>query len=276
MFFPKIKTKKSKGFSIIEALVVIFIFVVITVSFYSTFSGGTYLIINAKNRLGAMAIANEKMETLRNMAYSDIGTTNGAPEGILLESEDVVENTRQYHIETSVAYVNDNFDGQYPDDTVPGDYKKATIIVSWGERGEKEKVYFYSSFVPPGLEVAVPGDGILSINVFSDQPGGTGIPNSSVHIVNVDTGLDTTVNTDSVGNIILIGDKIQDSIQKYQIYISKTDHETVNTMPPYPDTPYSPIDVHASVITGSLNIINIVQNKLATLKVSTSNYLMNR
>lgn len=272
-----IKNNKHKtlnvcsGFTIVEGMVVIFIFALITVSFYSVFSLGVRLIADAKNRLGAMALANEKMEIVRNIAYGDIGTVGGAPDGVLLENEDVIENTRQYHVQTSVQYENDDFDGQYPDDTVPGDYKKVTITISWN--GGTKEVRFVSTFVPPGLEVAVPGDGILSINVFSDQPGGAGIPDSSVHVANSDTGLNTTVSTDSNGNIILIGENIKDSIQKYQIHVSKSGYEEVYTMPPYPDTSYSPIDVHASVITGSLNVINIVQNKLTNLKISTSNYL---
>lgn len=274
MFFPETKTKNNKGFTIIEALVVLFIFVLVVISFYSIFSVGVRLIADAKNRLGATAIANEKMEIIRNIAYSDIGTINGTISGNLADDEDVIENTRQYHVHTLVLYKDDAFDDEYPDDTIPGDYKKVVITVSWNAgNGRMEAVEFSSKFVPPGLEVANSGDGILSINVFSDQPGGTGIPDSSVHVTNASTGLDTTVSTDSGGNIILIGDKIKDSIQEYEITIEKNGYETVNTMPPYPTTSYSPIDVHASVVTGSLNVSNIVQNKLANLKISTSDYL---
>jgi hypothetical protein len=271
----KIKNTK-KGFTIIEALTVLFIFVLITLSFYSIFSVGLRLIADAKNRLGAMSIANEKMEIVRNLAYTNIGTVLGTVTGNISDDEDVIENTRQFHVHTLVLYKDDAFDGKYPADLIPNDYKNVVITVSWsGINSVTEKVELSSRFVPPGLEVINPGDGILSINVFSDQPGGTGIPSSSVRITNGDIApvLDTTVNTDSTGNIFLIGDKIKNSIQKYQIAISKSGYEIVNTMPPYPDTPYSPIDVHASVVIGSLNIINIVQNKLAILKISTSDYL---
>lgn len=274
MFFPKTKIKNNKGFTIIEALVVLFIFILVVVSFYSIFSVGMRLIADAKNRLGATAIANEKMEIIRNLDYNDIGTVEGAITGDLIDDEDIIENTRQYHVHTLVLYDDDAFDGEYPTDVIPGDYKKVVITVSWNAGdGRMETVEFSSRFVPNGLEVANSGDGILSINVFSDQPGGTGIPDSSVHVVNTSTGLNTTVETDSEGNVILIGDKIKDSIQQYEITLEKTGHETVNTLPPYPTTSYSPIDVHASVVTGSLNIINIVQNELVNLKVSTSDYL---
>ncbi|MEI6588005.1 MAG: hypothetical protein WCO05_03595, partial [Candidatus Moraniibacteriota bacterium] len=36
---------------------------------------------------------------------------------------------------------------------------------------------------------------------------------------------------------------------------------------------YDPIDVHASVVTGSMNVKNIVQNELASIKISSVNHL---
>ena len=264
----------ENGFTIIEALVVLFIFALITVSFYSVFSVGLKYIIDSKNRLGAIAVANEKMETIRNLAYDDVGIQDGAPSGNILQDEDVTENTKGYHIHTDIIYRDDSLDGVYPTDTVPNDYKRVTVTVSWyGFSNEAEKVELTSRFVSPSLEVANSGDGILSINVFSDQPGGTGIPSSEVHITNSDIGLDVTTDTDNGGNVILVGSNIKDSIQKYVITLTKDGYEAVSTMSPYPVTSYSPIDVHASVVTGSLNVANIVQNKLANLKVSSVNYL---
>lgn len=272
------KTKKNCGFTLIEALVFLFIFVLITVTFYRVYAVGTRFIIDSKNRLGALSVANEKMEIVRNLKYDSVGTIHGTVSGSIPESEDVVENTKQYKVETSVIYIDDPLDGlEYADTVWFEDYKQVTIVVSWnGGTGGQESVQLVSRFVPPGLEVKHTGDGILVINVFSDQPGGTGIPNSTVHVANSDTGLDNTYHTDDTGNITLMGDKIRDSIQKYQISLSKEGYENVSTMPPYPQTPlYNPVDVHASVVTGSVNVANIVQNRLAQLKVDTVNFLDN-
>ncbi|MFA6047197.1 MAG: prepilin-type N-terminal cleavage/methylation domain-containing protein [Parcubacteria group bacterium] len=270
----KIKKNNSSGFTLIEALVFLFIFVLITITFYQVFTLGTKYIIDSKNRLGAITLANERMEMVRNLSYANIGTVNGTISGNIPQKQDVMENGRTYSIKTEVVYVQDPLDGVAPADVAFEDYKKVTIIVSWNssQNGSGE-VRLTSRFVPPGLEVANPGDGILSINVFSDQPGGTGISNSTVHVVNTQTGLDTTLETDSAGSLMLMGNKVTESIQKYEITVSKSDYETVATMPPYPDSPYNPVNTHASVAIGSINVANIVQNKLSNLKVKSVDYL---
>jgi competence protein ComGC len=271
----KMLNDKRKGFTLIEAMTVLFIFVLITMTFYSMISIGSRHIINAKNRLGALSLANEKMEIARNVPYDDLGTDNGEVEGVLLEDEDVSKNTRQYHVSTSIVYVPDDFDGVFPADVAWNDYKKVEITVSWNTGdGTTDEVVLVSRFVPPGLEVADPNAGILMINVFSDQPGGTGISGADLHVVNTETGLDTdTPETGSDGSYMLMGQRVTDSIQKYQITVTKAGYETVQTLPPYPDTAYYPIDVHASVVTGALNVVNIVQNKLTDLTVESVDYL---
>ncbi|HAI74050.1 MAG TPA: hypothetical protein DCS28_03300 [Candidatus Moranbacteria bacterium] len=269
----KIKNKNS-GFTLIEALTLLFVFSIITLSFYSVMSVGLRYIQDSKNRLAALAVANEKMEIVRNLKYDDVGTT-GAGTGSLPEDEDVTENGKTFHIDTVVGYDDDDYDNNYPADVIPGDFKQVIITVLWGDAGlgGNNSVELKSRFVPPGLEVANTGDGILSINIFSDQPGGAGIPDSSVHIINNDTVLDTNQTTDSSGNVILIGPNIQDSIQKYEIIVSKNGYETVATMPPFPDTNYNPTFVHASVVSGGVNVANIVQNELADLDIDTVDYL---
>lgn len=281
------KTKKYKNFStvsgrpaftLVETLVFLFIFVLVTVTFYRVYSAGIRYILDSKNRLGALSVANEKMEIVRNLKYDSIGTVNGAVSGSIQDEEYLTENAKQYHVSTLVEYIDDPLDGAgLADEIWYTDYKRVTTTVHWNNGvGGQESVKLVSRFVPPGLEVKNAGDGILAINVFSNQPGGTGIPDSAVHVVNGDTGLDTTVRTDDSGSVTLMGDKITNSIQKYQIFLSKSDYETVNTMPPYPETSaYNPVDVHASVVTGSMNVFNIVQNKLASFKVNTVDYLNN-
>lgn len=276
----KINTKyqilnTKRGFTLIEALLILFIFSLITVTFYSLISVGTHYIQDSRNRLGALAIANEKMETIRNLSYNNIGTVGGEIDGNILQDETVTENTRSYNVHTLIEYIQDPLDGlNPPSDLAFEDYKKVTVTISWGD-DPSSQVKLISRFVPPGLEVVNPGDGILAINVFSDQPGGTGIPHTNVRVVNHDTGLDVTKETDDGGNVVFLGDKVTDSIQKYEITVTKSGYESVSTMPPYPATSYNPVDVHASVIGGTLNVTNIVQNQLGNLKVSVVDYMNN-
>ncbi|HLN19382.1 MAG TPA: hypothetical protein VK255_04420 [Patescibacteria group bacterium] len=262
------KIKKTLGFTLIEALTLIFIFSLITITFYQVLTVGSRYIIDSKNRLGAVSLANERMEMVRNLSYNDIGVIDGQIDGNIPADQEVMENGKAYQVITAVEGVDDSLDGGYPGDSAFIDYKKVTITVSWGSG----QVSLTSRFVPPGLEVADPNSGILFINVFSDETG-AGISHSSVHIVNTETGLNTTLETDNSGNLTIMGNNVTQSIQKYQITVSKSGYETVSTMSPYPETPYVPTNIHASVIVGAVNVANIVQNQLTDLTIRTEDGL---
>ncbi len=276
--FVKTKIKKyNLGFTLIEGLIMVFILALITVTFYNVISIGTRAIISSKNRLGAVALANEKMEIARNLKYDNVGVISGVCSGTIPQDEDVTENGKKYQVHTYATFVDDPFDGTLggsPNDVAYHDYKQLDITVSWDNGGSDHgSVKVSSRFVPPGLEVATVGDGILAINVFSDQSGGAGVAGASVHVFNPDVSIDEVVQTDASGSVMLLGAK--ESLQKYQITVSKSGYETVSTLPPYPATTYNPVDTHASVIGGTFNTTNIVENKVANIKISTIDYLGN-
>jgi len=277
MFLKKRIRKYSAGFTFIESITFILIFVLIVVTFYNVIAVGTRAIVSSKNRLGAVALANEKMEIARNLKYDDVGTVGGVCSGIIQQDENITENGKTYHVYTYASFVDDDTDGVLsgtPNDLAFHDYKKLEIIVSWDNGGtDHGSVKTVSRFVPPGLEVATVGDGILVINVFSDQDGGAPVAGANVHVVNSDVGIDEVIQTDAAGNVTLIGAK--ESQQKYQITVSKSGYETVNNFAPYPITSYNPVDVFASVMAATLNTTSMIENKVANMKISTVDYLGN-
>lgn len=260
----KFFSKKKSGFTLIEMLVFIFIFSIVSLAFYQTLVTGIQVALDSKNRLGALALANEKMEITRNLKYEDVGTVGGVPDGILPELETVVANGISYKVKTFVQYVDDSFDGVDPADLVSEDYKRVKITVSWEKSasGTKE-VDLVSRFVPPGLEVAS-GDGVLSVHIIDSA--GNGVPQADLHIVNNSVSPAVNINqpTDGNGNLILPGAK--QSIQGYAISVSKTAYERVDTVA-LGDVAYSPIDVHASVMTGLLNTKSIVIDLVSNLTI---------
>ncbi len=277
LVFKKIKTKNGKGFTLIEALTLVFLLGLLTVTFYNVMMLGMRYIAASKNRLGAVAVANEKMEIARNLKYDDVGTIDGFCPGVIPQDEDITESGRKYHVHTYAKFIDDAYDGTFngsPNDIAYNDYKKLEITVSWNVGGSDQgSVKVVSSFMSPSLEVATPGDGILSVNIFSDQSGVVPVSGATVHVVNTDVGINDTASTDSSGNVMFLGAK--ESLQKYHITVSKSGYETVTTLPPYPTTAYNPVDMDASVISGTINTTNISQNKLADLKIATLDYLGN-
>lgn len=265
--FSKIYAKPA--FTLVEALVLLFVFSVITLTFYSVFTLGGQYIIESKNRLGGVALANERMEIIRNLKYDDIGIVGGIPSGNIPAEEDVVESNHSYHVKTFIQYVDDPFDGISPIDL---DYKRVKVTVSWkGVGGKDSDVSLVTRFVPPGIEQNLAG-GTLSINIIGSD--GIGVPQALVHIVNGDVSpaIDLNVMTDDTGNLMLPG--AQQSIQGYYITVSKDEYETVETIDPTAVT-YSVIDTPASVIENMLNVKSIVEDKLVDLKFSAVDYLDN-
>lgn len=256
----------------IEALVFLFIFSVITVTFYSAWSLGTSYIVLTKNRMVASALANEKMEVIRNLAFEDIAHTTGFPAGNLLQDEDIVRSGGTYHVHTQIVNRDDDFDGMLggsPNDVDFIDYKDVKLTVSWGSMGQS--VTRSSRFVPAGIEQSAAGLGILVINVSSDKDGGALVSGATVRVQNTALGYDETNTTDSLGRLMLVG--VPEAIKEYVVTVSKSGYETVTTLPPYPTTAFNPTHEHASVVELAINTANIYQNELANLRVETKDFL---
>ena len=257
--------RHPRGFTLIEALTLLFIFSIITVTFFQMYATGTRLIIESKNRLGATALANQKIEIIRSIDYSTIGTINGIPAGDIPEYETINVNTVRYRVHTAIQYVDDAFDGKSggsPSDAIPNDYKRVKISVSWGAMGTDQTVALFTTIAPLGVETSV-GGGVLSINILDST--GFGVPSASVRIVNSEASVDVTMQTDATGNITLPGAPA--GTQKYALTVSKGGYYGTVTYPPYPTSAYNPVDEHASVAAGVLNQKSMVMDRYANITV---------
>ncbi len=268
----KTAIKSKNGFSILEVVSAIFIFSIITLAIYGSFSAGLKSLSRSKHRISASELANEKMEIIRNMSYGDIGTVGGVPSGVLLQNETVWKSNQKFNIHTFVRYADDPFDGLDgdPEETVPTDYKEVKVEVTWTELEAGQGVKVVSKFVPDGAETDV-GGGTFRLNVMNGS--GLGISNAEVDIVNNEVDPPVSINTftDSYGSVLLTG--VQAGDRNYEISVSKNDHESVTTLPPYPDTFFDPTDVHGSVIEDQLNTKAIIIDRLSDLHVYSKNIL---
>jgi len=256
--------RHTKGFTIIEALAFLFLFSLVSAVFLQTYSIGTHAIIESKIRLGAIELANDKMEAVHGLAYDDIGTESGIPAGTLKEYETVSSSGHGYTVHTTVQYADDPFDGTSPDDAIPNDYKRVRIEVSWGESDDATMVALSTNIVPAGVESEGTG-GVLSINIL--DPSGAGVAGAKVRVVNSDVGVDATLRTDSAGNIFL--PDAPAGIQNYHLIVSKDSYYGVETYAPYPTSDYYPVDVHATVVAGMLNPKSIVMGKSSDITIKS-------
>ncbi len=262
------KTKTKRGSSLIEALVLVFVFSVVTMSFYSVFALGTRYANDSKNRTIATAIANQRMEKLRNLAYDEVATIGGIPPGDINPDEQITVSGKTFHILTDVYYFDDADDGTFngsPVDTVPNDYKIGKVTILWGEENEKQRVQLTSRFVPPGVETSA-GGGTFSLNTIDYS--GNSVSNVSVHLsnANISPPVNYYTQTDTSGSVLLQGVPA-DTEQNYQITISKNNYETVATLPVPPTGEFSPEDAHFSILEGTLNEKTMKINLLADMDI---------
>lgn len=261
--------RNTRGFTLIEALLFLFLFSVITMAFYETWALATNHIVNVKNRLGAIAVANQQIEIIRSIIFDDIGTTTGIPVGVLEENQTLLANNAEYTIHTLVQFVDDANDGTLGagTDLAPNDYKKVTITVSWGGGSASEQVAATSLFSLDGVESVAAGTGILSVNVLDTA--GAGISGATVNITNstVSPSVNITASTDTNGNLSFPGAPA--SVQGYHITVSKSGYYSNTTYPPYPTSAFNPVNIHATVVAGSLTAETLVIDEYSSIEFAT-------
>ncbi|HEX8974373.1 MAG TPA: carboxypeptidase regulatory-like domain-containing protein [Patescibacteria group bacterium] len=261
--------RTKRAFTLIEMMVFIFIFSIAALTFYRIFAGGTQAMGNVKNRLSALSVANEKMEIIKNLSYPDIATVGGIPAGQIPQDETVVQNNKTFFVHTSVLYVDDPFDGTLAQgtDSNPEDYKQVKVVVYWEQNNPSKSVQLVSTISPPGIESIYTG-GILSLHVVDNS--GNGVPGAQLNIINnaISPAVNATYTTDSGGNLFL--PEAQPANQTYQIQVSKNGYFPVQTYAPYPTSTVYPVDVHGSVVGGTINQKTIVTDKISTINMHTT------
>ncbi len=261
-----------KGFTLIEMMVFIFIFTITGITFYKVFATGTQAMSSVRSRLGAIQLANEKIETIHNLKYEDIGTLGGIPAGKIPQTETDTRSGKTYYVHCSVVAVDDPFDGTLAagTDTRPADYKQIKVIVYWEDNNPAKATTAVATISPPGVEAMYTG-GILSLNVLDSSA--AGISQANVKIVNstVSPAVNVQYTTDNSGNLFL--PEVLPSLQTYNIQVSKNGYFSVQTYPPYPISSFNPIDTYASIVNASINQKTIVMDKASDINFYTKSPL---
>ncbi len=206
----------------------------IFVGIFAAFQLSVDVVLNNKARAGAVALANERMEYIRSLTYSQVGTVGGIPAGIIPQLETIVLNGISYTRRTFIQYADDSGDGSGGSDTnsITADYKALRSDVYWTSRNGERHITVLSRVSPGGngIETAVPG-GTLTLNVInaSSQP----VSGAQIHIVNSATtppslAIDFTTFTNVNGVASFIGATTSGA---YQITVTKSGYSTAQTYP---------------------------------------------
>ncbi len=255
----------KKGFTLIESIVGIAIFGIVFVGIFGAYRLGIKAVGLSKNKITAMAIANSQIESIRNLAYDQVGTQ----EAVLPEASGILEPAVNqtlagavYTVETKVKYISDPADGIGIGDDCNLDYKKVDITVSW-EGAFSGDIVLSTSVAPESLTqelqscMSQPG-GVLEVKIFDDA--GIAVPSPTITVRDPATGnvIDSAMPADGIYAFPL-------TVGTYRVEAAKNDYSFARTYPvsevAVPDSP------DPSVINGSLTPASLSIDRAATFSI---------
>jgi hypothetical protein len=250
-------------------MVVLFVISTVVTGLFGLFILNLRINQEAEQRVVAIALANERAETIRNLPFDLIGTVGGIPAGSILQQENVLRNNATFVVETDIRYVDDPFDGTAttnPVDTVNADYKQARIEVSWSSRYAIDPIVLIVTITPPGVE----GGAAAGTLVFQAiDAAGVGVPSATVTLTNTTTNpqVNITTQTNESGELVLPGLPAADS--SYEITVTKSGFTSEQTYDPTatftPDLEHS----HLSATPGQITSKTFAIDRVSALNVTT-------
>lgn len=218
--------KTKNGFTLVEVIIGTALLAVVFVGIFGAYRLSLKISALSKNKVTATAIANGEIETIRNLSYDAIGTVGAVlPQaaGALDAVSQKNLNGINFTIQRNVQFIIDSADGVGAADSCNWDYKKASVIVSWG--GNNPGNITLSTIVAPLTSVeevqscqAQPG-GILAVTVFDSH--GVLVPSPLINVYGVDGTTFYGSATPSGGTF-----SFPLSAGTYRIVVSKTGYST--------------------------------------------------
>jgi len=264
---------KNSGMSLVEILVGIALLLIVFLGIFGLVRLNLKIVAQSKAKTTATALANQKLELARNLAYNQIGTVGGIPSGVIPETENIERNGILYTVRTTVIYVDDSFDGVFPNDPLAWDYKRIRVRVSWSKFFSGE-INLQTDIAPKGIETTGSG-GIISILVFDAN--GHPVPRADIHIENSDVfpPIDVSYQTDDQGSIFIPGAPACNDC--YKITASKFGYSSertykINELVRGTALAF-PIKPLLSVIEGELSEISFSIDRASQLAVNTIRYV---
>lgn len=257
-----------QGFSLVESLVAIAIFVMLAGVIYQTsallIKGiGTY-----RENTAISSLADQYMEIVHNLPYSAVGTLSGNPHGSLPDlpnAPQVTVNDVIYQIYYVVNYIDDPADGtaEAGTDPAPNDYKQVKLYI---KNSSTSQTYSFATNITPKNLESLESGGALAITVFDAV--GKPVPNATVNIVNnvVSPNINLTRTTDASGNWIEVG--LPDSANSYHITATKNGYSSDGTSPITDNNP-NPTKTNSTILNGQVTKISFSIDKLSTLSFET-------
>ncbi len=259
----------NKGLTLIEVLVGTFVFLLIALAVYQSYSSLIQLAYFSKTKMIAMMAVAEEIEMIRNLPYEDVGIISGIPAGILEREKVVTKSGINFLILTSVRNIDNPFDGTIdsdPPDLSPADYRQVEIAIGCLYCNNFSTTTVTTTVAPKNLET-IGVDGSLFVKVINSN--GQPVSGADINIINneISPVIDIKETSDINGLLQLVG--APPGNFAYEIEVSKAGYSREKTYSPDdPDNP-NPLNLHSTVLTGQLTQITLTIDELATASFKT-------
>lgn len=259
-----------RGFTLVETLVGISVFLVISTASYQAYLSLFSLINQSQYKILALNLANEQFEIIRNLAYSDVGIQGGIPNGKIPHIQNLVRSGITFTVTTTIRNIDLPFDGQIGSSTKPdlspADNKGVEVEVSCSTCKNFTSLTLTTSVAPKNLETAST-NGALLVKVFDSN--GVPISGAAVHIVNTSTSPNIVIDdvTDIDGLLQVVD--APPGTNTYQITVTKSGYSTDQTYTPGASGNPNPTKPHATVIIQQLTQISFSIDRVSTLSFSS-------
>ncbi|MDB5266727.1 MAG: hypothetical protein JWN89_542 [Parcubacteria group bacterium] len=260
---------KQRGFTLVEILVGVTIFVIVAMAIYQSYASVYATVSSSHFKILASDLANEEFEVVRNLPYANVGEPGGIPNGIVPHVQTIVRDNISFQVTTTIRNVDDPFDGRIgatPNDTSPADYKLVEVEVLCGTCKNFAPVIFTGRVSPRNLETAST-NGALFVQTFDAN--GQPVSDADVHIANSSTTPTLTIDdTTNAQGILQIVD-VPPFASSYRISVSKPGYSTDQTYPLGGAGNSNPTKPHATVALQQVTQVSFAIDKTSTLNVST-------
>jgi len=269
-FFTLKENKSNRGFGLVETLVSVAIFSLISTAAYGGFVKIMQSVQVLKVKNTSTNLANEQIEIVRNLPYVDVGIINGVPAGKIPREQVLTRGGINFDVTTSVRDIDDPFDGQIgsvPNDLSPADYKLVELNIICSDCAYKKELKYYARVSSLALETQG-NNGALFVRVFDSF--GQPLSGADVHIENFELEdpiiINETTNNDGMFQIV----DAPTGTEAYRISVTKDDNYSIDKTystgevnNPIPNRP------HANVVTGEVTQLSFYIDKLSDLDIYT-------
>ncbi|MFA5927607.1 MAG: type II secretion system protein [Patescibacteria group bacterium] len=216
--------KQRSGFTLIEILIDALIISMVTTAVLASYSLALKSADSARAKIAAVALANEKIEEMRNMPYDSLGTDTGNPVGAIVSRQTISRQGINFDTRISIATVNDPYDGtDPPTDLYVYDYKRIEVTVS--KLSQTKILAKLSSFVAAKAAETATNTGILRVCVR--QTNTEFVPEALVDVTHPTNGTNFQDLVTPINDCLLV--PLLQPGDSYTVTANKTGYTTAST-----------------------------------------------